>query len=205
MGWCARRLPWSWHEGRCSSLQLPGDTGHLSCCEKLPSVAWHPSRLCNIWWWRLHRALASLGVADRRVFVFNVMQPPAGNQTMNLEVSGDRLRLSKLSIGEAKGPRLVFINPKSKICQSWQGVWFVMLRRWSVVKLGLNIGFFLLSRCLSMSAPLLLWVTCFFLHSHWWRYAEPEWIFVLVRCHVAQSRPVGLQSETALHQHQDKH
>ena len=28
---------------------------------------------------------------------------------------------------------------------------------------------------------------------------------VFVSCHVAQSRPVGLQSETALHQHQDEH
>ena len=87
------------------------------------------------------------GVADHRVIVFNVMQPPPAFKSCNLEVSEDRLRLSKLYPGEAKGPRLVCRNPKPKIGQSWLGVWFSMLRRWSVVKLGLTICFFLLSRC----------------------------------------------------------
>ena len=51
-----------------------------------------------------------------------------------------------------------------------------MLRWWSVVKLGLNICFFLLSRCRCLLSCCCESITCFFLHSHWWRYEEPEGI-----------------------------
>ena len=88
----------------------------------------------NVVSWCVLCALVQVGRSP--VFVFNVMQPPPAIKPCNLDVSGDRFRLSKLSLGEAKGPRLVFRNPKHKICQSWLGVWFVMLRRWSVVTLG---------------------------------------------------------------------
>ena len=120
------------------------------------------------------------GVADHHVFVFNVMQPPPAFKSCHLEVSEDRLRLSKLSPGEAKGPRLVCRNPKPKICQSWLGVLLVMFRRWSVVKLGLYICFFLLTCCQCLLRCCCESITCFLLHSHWWRYKVPEGINSLV-------------------------
>ena len=42
------------------------------------------------------------GVADHLVFVCNVLQPPPAIKPCNLETSEDRLRLSKLSLGEEK-------------------------------------------------------------------------------------------------------
>ena len=71
------------------------------------------------------------------------MQPQPAIVPCNLEAPEDWLRLSKLSPGETKGPWLVCRNPKPKSCQSWLGVSFFKPRRWS----GLNICFFLLSRC----------------------------------------------------------
>ena len=52
----------------------------------------------------------------------------------------------------------------------------LVLRAPSVVKLGLNICFFLLSRCRCLLSCCCESITCFFLHSHWWRYEEPEGI-----------------------------
>ena len=54
------------------------------------------------------------GVADNIVFVFNIMQPPPAIKPCNLEASEDKLRLSKRSFGEAKGPLLVCGNPSTK-------------------------------------------------------------------------------------------
>ena len=54
---CARRHCWSWREGWCFSLQLPGDTGIFHVAKNLPSFAWPPSSLYSLLWWRLHRAL----------------------------------------------------------------------------------------------------------------------------------------------------
>ena len=34
---CARRHPWSWREGRCFSLQIPGDTVIINIAKNLPS------------------------------------------------------------------------------------------------------------------------------------------------------------------------
>ena len=64
---------------------------------------------------------SSTCVADHIVFVFNVMQPPPAIKPCNLEASEDRLRLSKLSLGEAKEPRLVCRNPNPKCARlGWE-------------------------------------------------------------------------------------
>ena len=57
---------------------------------------------------------SSTEVADRLVFVFNVMQPPQAIKPCNTEASEDKLRLSKLTLGEGKGPRLVCRNLSPK-------------------------------------------------------------------------------------------
>ena len=57
---------------------------------------------------------SSTEVADRLVFVFNVMQPPQAIKPCNMEASEDKLRLSKLTLGEGKGPRLVCRNLSPK-------------------------------------------------------------------------------------------
>ncbi len=116
------------------------------------------------------------GVADHRVFVFNVMQAPPAIEPCNMEVSEYKLRLSKLSLGEAKWHRLVYRNPKPKICQSWLGVWFFMIRWWSVVKLGLAVCFFRLVVGVCLVVAVTQSTTCFFIHSHWWTYEKPEGI-----------------------------
>ena len=54
------------------------------------------------------------GVADQLVFVFNVIQPLSGIKPYILEASEDKLRLPKLSLGEAGGSRLVCGNPSPK-------------------------------------------------------------------------------------------
>ena len=72
----------------------------------------------------------------------------ASYQTIQPEATEDNLRLSKLSLGVRKS--------KPKICQSWLGLWFFLLRRWSVVKLWLNICFFLLSCCRCLLGCMLL-------------------------------------------------
>ena len=56
-----------------------------------------------------------------------------------------------------------------KMCHSWLGVWFFLLRRWCVVKLGLNICFFLLSHYLCLLGCCYESITCFFLYRHWWK------------------------------------
>ena len=53
-------------------------------------------------------------MADHIVFVLNVMLPPPAIKPCNLEPSENKLRLSKLSLGEAKGTRLVCGNPSPK-------------------------------------------------------------------------------------------
>ena len=93
------------------------------------------------------------------------MQRPPAIVRCNLEASEDWLRLSKLSPGETKGPRLVCRNPNSKICLSWLGVSFFKPRRWSAAKLGLNINLFLSAVSLSVSAQLFLSVHHLFLPS----------------------------------------
>ena len=85
----------------------------------------------------------------------------ASNQTIQPEATEDNLRLSKLSLGVRK--------PKPKICQFWLGLWFFLLRRWSVVKMGLNICFFLLSCCRFLLGCCCESITCFFIYGHWWR------------------------------------
>ena len=54
------------------------------------------------------------GVADHIVFVFNVMRPPPAIEPCNLEASEDKLRLFKLSLREAKRPRLLCGKPSPK-------------------------------------------------------------------------------------------
>ena len=85
----------------------------------------------------------------------------ASYQTIQPEATEDNLRLSKLSLGVRK--------PKPKIYQSWLGLWFFLLRRWSVVKLGLNICLFLLSCCRCLLGCCCESITCFFIYGHWWR------------------------------------
>ena len=46
-------------------------------------------------------------MTDHLVFVFSVRQPPPAINPGNLEASEDKLRLSELSLGKAKRPRLV--------------------------------------------------------------------------------------------------
>ena len=126
------------------------------------------------------------------------MQPPPAIVPCNLEASEDWLRLSKLSPGETKGPRLVCRNPNPKICLSWLGVSFFKPRRWSAAKLGLNICFFLLSRCRCLLSCFCQSITCFFLHSHWWslwRFEEPEGINSSLRFLFRHSGNCGTSSK----------
>ena len=105
------------------------------------------------------------GVAYHVIFVFNVMQPPPAIKLCNLEAPEDKLRLSKLSLGEAKGSRLMCGNPSPKYASLG---WFFLVSRWSVVKLGINICFSLLSRCRCLLGCCCEAITCFFLYGHSW-------------------------------------
>ena len=60
------------------------------------------------------RSCTATGVAGHLVFIVNVMQPLPAIDPCNLDASEDKLRLSKLSLGEAKGPRLVCRKPIPK-------------------------------------------------------------------------------------------
>ena len=118
------------------------------------------------------------GVAYNIIFVFNVGHNAATASYRTMQ-PGSFCRLAstfQTVSWETKGPRLVCRNPKPNIYQSWLGVSFLKPRRWSAAKLGVNICFFLLSRCRCLLSCFRGSITCFFLHSHWWRYEEPEGI-----------------------------
>ena len=99
-------------------------------------------------------------MTDHLVFVFSVRQPPPAINPWNLEASEDKLRLSELSLGKSKRPRLVCANPSPK-CASlgWEfgsscsvgGLWL----SWHSI--------FVASRCLVVGES----ITCFFLRGHW--------------------------------------
>ena len=68
-------------KGDASLYSFPVIQAVFYVAKSQPSFAWHPSSLCSHWWLRLHRCVLC-AVEDHRVFVFNVMQPPPGYQTM---------------------------------------------------------------------------------------------------------------------------
>ena len=100
------------------------------------------------------------GVADHIVFVFNAMQPLPAIELCNLEASEDKFRLSKLSLVKRKDLGWCAETPSPTFA--------------SLV--GLNICFFLLSRCRCLFGCCCESINCFFLYGHWSRYEEPEGI-----------------------------
>ena len=163
---------------------------NISCCEKpaflrvasfqfVEPLVMKAASSINVVSWCVMCARSCTGVAYNLIFVFTVRTnvATASYRTIcNLEASEDWLRLSKLSPGETKGPQLVCRNTKPKICQSWLGVSFFKTRQWSAANLGLNICFFLPSRCRCLLSCFCESISCFFLHNHRWRYKEPEGI-----------------------------
>ena len=113
---CARRHSWSWHEGRCFSLKLPGDTGIFHVAKNLPSFVWHPSSLYSLW--------CVLYRCDRSHCIrFQQNASTASDQTMQ---TGSFWRQAStfhtVSLGsEKKGFRLECGNPSPKCaCLGWE-------------------------------------------------------------------------------------
>ena len=139
-------------KGGASLYSFPVKLGYSMLRKRLHrSLTWPAGVLCA--------ALYMCGTPYRLRLQHNAAT--ASYQTIQPEATEDNLRLSKLSLGVRK--------PKPKICPSWLGLWFFLLRRWSVVKSGLNICFFLLSCCRCLLGCCCESITCFFIYGHWWR------------------------------------
>ena len=114
---------------------------------------------------------ACTGVINDIVFVFNITQPTPAIKPCNCKLLKTSFDFPNCLLGGGKRKERVspgVRKPKPKMCQSWWIVWFLLLRRWYVVKLMLNICFFLLSRCRCLLGCCCESITCFFRYGQWW-------------------------------------
>ena len=117
------------------------------------------------------------GVADHRVFVFNVMQaPPAIEPYATWKFLNTSLDFPNCLLGKRNDIGWCAETPSPKSASlGWEfgsscfvgGLWF---------KSGLAVCLFRLVVGVCLVVAVTQSITCFFIHSHWWTYEKPEGI-----------------------------